>query len=116
MPRHPGGAWKPILLAALLGLGACARSQKTKATYEMVDVEKRNIVVSATATGSIEPVLTVDVKSKASGEIIEMNVETGDEVKKDQLLARIDPREQRTQLAQAEADLQVAKCQLENDK
>jgi len=39
-------------------------------SYEAVPVERRNLVVSASASGAIEPVLTVDVKSKASGEII----------------------------------------------
>jgi len=114
MRRIHRGAWAFVIL--ILSVGACARSSKNKATYETVDVEKRNIVVSATATGTIEPVRTVDVKSKASGEIIEMRVETGDEVKPQQLLARIDPREARTTLAQAQADLQVAKAQLANAK
>jgi len=103
-----------VLLA--LSVGACARSTKTKAMYETADVEKRNIVVSATATGTIEPVFTVEVKSKASGEIIEMHAETGDDVKPHQLLARVDPREARTALSQADADLQVAKAQLANSK
>jgi len=108
------GAWAFFVLA--LSLGACARGTKTKAVYETVDVEKRNIVVSATATGSIEPVFTVEVKSKASGEIIEMHAETGDDVKPHQLLARVDPREARTALAQAKADLGVAEAQLANAK
>ena len=114
MRRMVRRAWAFAVLA--LALGACARGTKTKAVYETVDVEKRNIVVSATATGTIEPVLTVDVKSKASGEIIQMRAETGDEVKPQQLLARVDPREARTTLAQAQADLQVAKAQLANAK
>jgi HlyD family secretion protein len=70
--------------------------------------------VSASASGAIEPVLTVDVKSKASGEIIGMNVQTGDDVKADQLLASIDPRIPRNNLAQAQANLEVARAQLAN--
>ncbi len=77
-------------------------------------MERRNLVVSASASGAIEPVLTVDVKSKASGEIIGMNVQTGDDVKKNQLLASIDPRIPRNNLAQAQANLQVAQAQLSN--
>ena len=113
MVRRPWVA-RGAMLVVLLAAAACAQKTKTKALYETVDAEKRTIVVSATATGAIEPVLTVNVKSKASGEIMEMRVETGDEVKPHQLLARIDPREPRTALAQAEADLQVAKAQLDN--
>ena len=110
------GRWLLPILVAALALSACGKKSKTKALYETVSVEKRTIVVSATATGAIEPVLTVDVKSKASGEIMEMHVETGDDVKPRQVLARIDPREPRNVLAQAEADLQVAKAQLGNAK
>ena len=112
----PRGRWLLPMLVAALALSACGKKSKTKALYETASVEKRTIVVSATATGAIEPVLTVDVKSKASGEIIEMHIETGDDVKPRQVLARIDPREPRTALAQADADLQVAKAQLGNAK
>ena len=97
----------------LAGLVACAKKQATP-MYEAVPVERRTIVVSASASGAIEPVLTVDVKSKASGEIIGMNVQTGDDVKADQLLASIDPRIPRNNLAQAQANLAVARAQLAN--
>src|SRR5437762_5993479 len=101
-----------LLLTALAG---CHKTQATQ-SYEAVPVERRNVVVSASASGAIEPVLTVDVKSKASGEIIGMNVQTGDDVKEDQLLASIDPRIPRNNLAQAQANLQVAQAQLSNAK
>jgi len=101
-----------VLLAAVM---ACHKKQANP-SYEAVPVERRNIVVSASASGAIEPVLTVDVKSKASGEIIGMNVQTGDDVKAGQLLASIDPRIPRNNLAQAEANLAVAQAQLSNAK
>jgi HlyD family secretion protein len=101
-----------VAAAALAGAG-CHKAQ-TARTYEAVPVERRNLVVSASASGAIEPVLTVDVKSKASGEIITMNVQTGDDVKEDQLLATIDPRIPRNNLAQADANLEVARAQLGN--
>ena len=99
----------------LVGLTGCNKTQATQ-MYEAVPVERRNLVVSASASGAIEPVLTVDVKSKASGEIIGMNVQTGDDVKEDQLLASIDPRIPRNNLAQAQANLEVAQAQLSNAK
>ena len=101
-----------LALAGLAG-GACGKPQATP-MYEAVPVERRTLVVSASASGAIEPVLTVDVKSKASGEIIGMNVQTGDDVKADQLLASIDPRIPRNNLAQAQANLEVAQAQLAN--
>jgi HlyD family secretion protein len=107
-----GTAAATLLLA---GIAACSKKQATL-SYEAVPVERRNLVVSASASGAIEPVLTVDVKSKASGEIIGMNVQTGDDVKQDQLLASIDPRIPRNNLAQAQANLEVAQAQLSNAK
>jgi HlyD family secretion protein len=101
--------------AALLLTGAAACTKEAPAPlYEAVPVARRDLIVSATASGAIEPILTVDVKSKASGEIIEMLVETGSTVRQGQLLASIDPRVPRNTLAQAEANLVVAEAQLAN--
>ncbi|HXM37083.1 MAG TPA: efflux RND transporter periplasmic adaptor subunit [Gemmatimonadales bacterium] len=99
----------------LIGVSACGKTQAPP-MYEAIPVERRTVVVSASASGAIEPVLTVDVKSKASGEIIEMNVQTGDDVKAGQPLATIDPRIPRNNLAQAQANLAVAEAQLANAK
>lgn len=101
-----------ILLVPFLAIG-CAR-QGEAPLYEAVPVTRRDLVVSVVASGQLEPVLTVDVKSKASGEITAMHVQTGDEVDAGELLANIDPRQPRNQLAQAEADLAVARAQFEN--
>jgi len=98
-----------------LGVAACKKAESAP-LFETVPVERRTVVVSAVASGAIEPILTVDVKSKASGEIIEMNVQTGDDVKAAQLLASIDPRIPRNNLAQAQANLAVAEAQLANAK
>jgi HlyD family secretion protein len=100
-------------LALLLGLAACQKARPAP-LYEKVAVQRRDIVVTAAASGAIQPILTLSVKSKASGEIIEMPVQTGDEVRRGQLLAKIDPRIPRNDLAQAEANLTVAKAQLQN--
>ncbi|KPK78283.1 MAG: hypothetical protein AMS25_16280 [Gemmatimonas sp. SM23_52] len=82
--------------------------------YQMVPVSTRDIVVSASAAGVVEPITTVDVKSKASGEIFEVTVETGDLVTAGQLLVRVDPRVPQATLRQAQADLTLAQAQLEN--
>ena len=107
--------WASATALVLTGIAGCHKTQTTQ-SYEAVPVQRRNLVVSASASGAIEPVLTVDVKSKASGEIIGMNVQTGDDVKESQLLASIDPRIPRNNLAQSQANLQVAQAQLSNAK
>jgi len=99
----------------LLGVAACKKADSAP-MYEAVPVERRTVVVSAVASGAIEPILTVDVKSKASGEIIAMHVQTGDDVKNGDPLAAIDPRIPRNNLSQADANLVVAQAQLTNAK
>jgi HlyD family secretion protein len=99
--------------ALLLLLPACQKKEIAP-LYEEVAVERRTIQVSASASGVIEPVRAIDVKSKASGEIIDLPVETGDEVRAGQLLASIDPRMPKNNLEQAQADLQVANATLQN--
>jgi HlyD family secretion protein len=85
-------------------------------SYEIVNVERRDIVVSAEAAGTIEPETTVEVKSEAAGEVLEILVDTGDRVEADTLMVRIDQRHPRNALAQAEAELEVAHAALRNVK
>ncbi len=100
-------------LAAMFALMGCSEEVELP-VYQLVPVSTRDIVVSASAAGVIEPVTTVEVKSKASGEITEVRVETGDAVRAGQLLVKVDPRVPRNALRQAEADLEVAQAQLTN--
>lgn len=104
----------PVALAALVaGVTACRKAQ-TAPLYEETPVVRRDIVVTASASGVMQPILTFSVKSKAWGEIIEMPVQTGDEVEKGQRLARIDPRIPRQNLTLAQAMVDKARAQLQN--
>jgi len=106
---------KRYLLAATAALTVAACHKDAAAPmYEMVPVQRRDIVVTASAAGTIQPILTVQVKSQASGAITEMRVQTGDDVRPGQLLALIDPRLPKSGLDQAKATLEVAKAQFQN--
>jgi HlyD family secretion protein len=98
---------------AVMALVGCSEEEELP-VYQLVPVVSRDIVVSASAAGIIEPITTVEVKSKASGEIDEVRVETGDAVRAGQLLVKVDPRVPRNALRQAEADLEVAQASLTN--
>lgn len=104
-----------VARASLLLLGALGcREARSAPVYQALAVETRDIAVTAAAAGTIEPVLTVEIKSKASGEIIDLRVDTGDDVDQGQLVALIDPRVPRNDVAEAEAQLEVARAQLQN--
>ncbi len=104
-----------LVAVALVAFQFLRNGEETVApVYQIVPVRARDIVVSASAAGAVEPITTVEVKSKASGEIFEIKVETGDVVAAGQLLVRVDPRVPQATLRQAEADLRLAEAQLEN--
>jgi HlyD family secretion protein len=115
-----------LLLALILPLlpVACRRAKEQTRPIETAAVTRRTIVSEATASGQVEPINVIEVKSKSSGQITEMTVETGSLVSKGQLLIQLDPRDVQQQLSQAEADsvaasakLAVSKSQKErNDK
>jgi HlyD family secretion protein len=77
---------------------------------ETVAAERREISSSVAATGTIEPITVIDVKSQASGEVLQVPVELGDKVEKGALLVRINPRDVSNAYEQAEADLEVAQA------
>lgn len=100
----------PMAVFAVMVVTACGRPEnKTPTTYQTAPVEKRDIVVAVEAAGQIEPALTVELKSKASGQILDIQGETGQVVKADTLLVQIDKRNPRNALSQAEAQLEAAK-------
>ena len=100
--------------ATALTMVGCNGKEETTVVYQALPVVQRDIVLSAQAAGIIEPDTTVEVKSKASGEILDLRVETGELVERGTLMVRIDQRTPRNNLAQAEAELEVAKAQLAN--
>ncbi len=102
---------KVVAIAVAVALAGCKKSTDTSLTVETATVERRSIVLSAQANGTVEPVVIVEVKSKASGTIIRMPVDIGSNVKAGDLLVQIDPRDVRNQYDQAAADLSSATVQ-----
>jgi HlyD family secretion protein len=103
-----------LVLALLLPLlpVACRREKAQTRPIETATVSRRTIVSEATASGQVEPINVIEVKSKSSGQITEMTVETGSLVSKGQLLIQLDPRDVQQQLSQAEADSVAASAKL----
>lgn len=101
---------------SLLLATACGPSEPRPAAsqYEVAKVERRSLALTVEAAGVIEPVRTVEIKSKASGEILELGADTGETVKRGALLVRIDPRTPRNRLDQAVAQWNAAKAKLVN--
>ena len=108
--RAPGLA---IPVVAALVLTACETvEEEPEIGIQVAPAEYRDLRVTAEATGELEPVLRVEVKSKASGEILDLFVDSGDEVEPGTVLARVDPRDVQNSHDQAVADLDVAEARI----
>jgi HlyD family secretion protein len=101
------------LALGLVGTIACSGSKDKAAFVQTAAVTRRTIVIDAEATGAVEPINVVEVKSKASGLITKMPVETGTLVKPGDLLVQIDTRDVQNQYNQAEADLKASQAKLQ---
>jgi HlyD family secretion protein len=102
----------PALLAGAV-LAGCGAKKETALVIGTVVVDRRTIVVDAQATGAVEPINVIEVKSKASGQITRMPVETGSQVRAGDLLVQIDTRDVKNQYEQSAADLRSAQASLE---
>jgi HlyD family secretion protein len=107
---HEKHIWLALGLYTL-AIGAC-RGEEEERPFEVVAAQRQTLAIQAEAAGVLEPVRTVEVKSKASGEILQVPVETGDVVEAGQLLVQVEQTDARQTLAQARADLEVAQARL----
>jgi HlyD family secretion protein len=78
-----------------------------------MEVARQTMRITAEATGQVEPIRQVEVKSKASGEILRLHADIGDRVEPGTLLVEIDPRDVRNSHDQAVADLVVAQARVD---
>ena len=85
---------------------------KTAASYLTQPIQQSDITEKITATGQINPISTVNIGSQVSGTISEIYVDYNSEVKKDQLLAQIDPALFQATVDKSRANLEVAKAQV----
>lgn len=101
---------RTLLFAVIVGTLGCARAKETSSVIPVETVERRDIVLSVEATGTVEPINLVEVKSKASGQIVRMPVEIGSVVRAGELLVQVDTRDVRNEFDQAQAALTAAEA------
>ena len=105
------------LIVVLLIALAFSFSSEKKGDFDFYTIEEvgpKQLELIVEASGSIEAISAVEIKSKASGEILYLGAEVGDFIQKGDVLARIDQRTPSNALSQAQADLDVAKVRLGN--
>jgi HlyD family secretion protein len=80
--------------------------------YKEYVVTRGTFQTTVSASGVVQPIDRVEIKSKASGRIDELPIEQGDYVHKGDLIARLDPTDVQAEVDQAQADLDIAEAEL----
>jgi HlyD family secretion protein len=109
-----------IILLSILAVGGASAgfyihsqgAKKSNIEYETAKVDRGDIRITVSATGVLEPYKIVDVKSDLGGRVETLMVDVGDFVKKDDVIATIDPTDAQTALDQATADEQATQARI----
>ena len=101
-----------VVLGVAFGLIAATRGGTKIDPSKLAKVEKGDLAKSVVATGKVEPITKVEVKSKASGIVKKLLVQPSDKVKNGQLLAQLDKEEIQAQVDQSRAASQAADASL----
>lgn len=113
-----------VVLVALVAIVAVARGSGSKIEpSKLAKATRGDIAKSVVATGKIQPITKVELKSKASGIVEKLYVDINQNVHKGQVLAQLDQQEilaqvaaQKAQLAAAEANVVTYKANIDQDK
>ena len=113
-----------VVVAAALAVAVKASGTSTKfEPSQLAKAERGDIARSVVATGKVQPITQVEVKSKASGIVTKLNVDINAKVKQGQVLAQLDQVEilaqvnaQRAQLSAAESNARAAQAAIQYDK
>src|SRR6202453_4316912 len=101
-----------VLALVVTGVGIASTGGSKIDPSKLAKVEKGDLAKSVVATGKIEPITKVEVKSKASGIVKKLYVDYGDKVKKGEVLAELDRDEIQARVDQARAQLEASTASL----
>ena len=107
-----------LILISLVIITSCGRpeAEAPAVYYKKQEVTAETLEVSIEASGIIEAISSIEIKSKASGEVLFLGAEVGDSVEKGSIIGQIDQRTPTNILNQSKSDLEAAKVRLENAK
>ena len=104
----------PFLLIVLSSCGSNSEPQKETTFYKKESIVTKKLELSIEASGIIEAISSVEIKSKASGEVLFLGAEVGDFVDKGSILSQIDQRTPKNILDQVKSEFEASKVRLKN--
>ena len=109
-----------VVVAGLVGLGVWgyfyAQSRGAAPRYRTVKIERGPLTAAVSSTGNLNAVILVQVGSQVSGQVKDLYADFNTIVKKNQVIARIDPDIFTAKVNQAKADLDSAKAMVLNQE
>ncbi len=99
-----------LLLYIIVPFGG---GNESNVSYKTIPVSRGDLTLTVTATGTLQPLNQVEVGSELSGTIASVEVDYNDEVKVEQILARLDTTALRSRIAEGKASLQQARAMVE---
>ena len=105
-----------VAVLAVLGLVAARSGGKPIDPSKLAAVERGDLARSVVATGKIQPLTKVEIKSKASGIVKKLYVFYGDRVKEGQVLAELDREQLEAAVREARANLLAAQASYERNR
>jgi HlyD family secretion protein len=112
MRKWKAGMGIVIVLAAVLAAAYFWQRGEAAPDYHTAMIEKGEVVATVAASGTLTPVVSVQVGSQVSGQLKEVLVDFNSEVKRGQVIARLDPQSFEHRVQQAQADVDAARAQL----
>jgi len=103
-----------VLVGCGFGIAAALRPNRQIDPSKLATVERGDLARSVVATGKIEPLAKVEVKSKASGIVEKIFADYGDHVKQGRVLVELDKEQLRALGAEARANLQAAQATVQS--
>lgn len=103
-------AFLAVIIIIIIGVCLFGKSKAKNVDYNIAKVEKRNMVQTVEASGTVNPVQSVNIGSQVSGKISKLYVDYNSKVTKGQLLAEIDPSLFQASVDKARADLNNAQA------
>lgn len=102
-----------VLIVGVSTLGCQPAAEEPQAAFTFANVQRGSLSATVSATGTLNPLVTVQVGSQVSGRIERIAFDFNAPVKKGDVIAQIEPSLFKTEVAQAQANLQSAEAELE---